>query len=131
MMLHFLCGFTGTGKTTYGRRLAEEIGGVFLSVDSWMSALFWMDAPDPMDPAGRSNGSNAVATIWRMTVDIARRGPPCLLEIGFTTQEARNRDGTGQLGFAVTRAMFDYVEAIWEPPGAAELAGYDGVRPTC
>jgi predicted kinase len=165
MMLHFLCGSTGAGKTTYGRRLAEEIGGVFLSVDSWMSSLFWMDAPDPVDPAWAIERiERCRATIWQTAVDIARQGPPCLLEIGFTTQkvrakyaalaaeaqlpvrlhfldipaeerwrrvEARNREETDQLGFAVTRAMFDYVEAIWEPPSTAEMAACDGTRLSC
>ena len=33
----------------------------------------------------------------------------------------------GQLPFALTREMFDFVESLWEPPSAAELAACDGV----
>jgi predicted kinase len=32
-----------------------------------------------------------------------------------------NRGDTCQLGFDVTREMFDFVESIWEPPSEAEL----------
>lgn len=165
MMLHFLCGSTGAGKTTYGRRLADEIGGVLFAVDAWMAGLFWMDAPDPVDPGWAVERiERCRATIWRTAAQVAGRGVPCLLEIGFTTREvraryarlaaeaglsvrfhfldvsaeerwrrveARNRMAGDQLGFAVTRAMFDFVEAMWEPPTAEEMAAYDGTHLTC
>src|SRR5689334_16988583 len=44
-LVHLICGSTGAGKTTYARRLADEIGAVVFSIDEWMAALFWMDAP--------------------------------------------------------------------------------------
>ena len=49
-LLHFLCGSTGAGKTSYALRLCDEIGAIRFSVDEWMSALFWMDSPQPIDP---------------------------------------------------------------------------------
>lgn len=44
--------------------------------------------------------------------------------------EARNRDkgDTYQLNFDVTREMFDYVESLWEPPTADEMAAQAGVH---
>lgn len=36
--------------------------------------------------------------------------------------EARNAAGTGDLNFAISRAMFDYVASMWEAPEAAEMA---------
>jgi predicted kinase len=35
---------------------------------------------------------------------------------------------TYQLGFDVTREMFNFVEKLWEPPTDAEMLAYDGVR---
>lgn len=35
--------------------------------------------------------------------------------------QSRNAAGSGQLAFAITREMFDYVESTFEPPGADEL----------
>lgn len=44
--------------------------------------------------------------------------------------EMRNaRKGeTYQLGFDVTREMFDFVEGLWESPTDEEMAAYHGVR---
>ena len=36
--------------------------------------------------------------------------------------------GAYQLGFDVTREMFDFVESLWEPPTDAEMRAYNGVR---
>ncbi len=35
---------------------------------------------------------------------------------------------TRHLAFAITREMFDFVEASWQAPGAAEMAALNGIR---
>jgi predicted kinase len=42
--------------------------------------------------------------------------------------EVRNAAASAPLDFPIDRAMFDYVEAMWEAPGAAEMAALNGVR---
>lgn len=44
--------------------------------------------------------------------------------------EQRNGEfgGTRHLAFEITRPMFDFVEAMWEPPSEAEIAATDGIR---
>jgi predicted kinase len=44
--------------------------------------------------------------------------------------EARNaqKGETYQLGFDVSREMFDFVEGLWEPPTEAEMLAYNGIR---
>lgn len=162
--VHLLCGSTGAGKTSYGRRLAGEIGGILFSIDEWMTALFWPDSPDPIDPVwAMERVARCKTLIWKTAVDLARAGTAPILEIGLTTAasrqeiagwaaeaglpvqlhfvdvpteerwrrvDARNHDGGegGQLSFAVTREMFDFVEGMWEPPGEAEMDALNGVR---
>lgn len=161
--LHLICGSTGAGKTTYAIRLADQIGAARFSVDAWMTALFWADSPQPLDPAWAiERVRRCVALIWSTAVDVARRGTPCVLEAGLTTRaerarfatmaqaddvaislhvcdvsaderwrrvQARNAAADGvQLAFAITREMFDFVEAMWEPPSLDELRALDGVR---
>jgi predicted kinase len=162
-LLHFICGSTGAGKTTYAIGLSAKIGAARFSIDEWMSALFWMDSPQPLDPAWSiERVERCAGLIWRTAVEVAQRGMPCVLELGFTSKEtrrkfaklahrsglsvklhfldvaaderwrrvaARNRrpGAEGQLGFAVSREMFDFVETIWEPPTAEEMAVYDGI----
>ena len=49
-------------------------------------------------------------------------------ELRWSRVEARNRAGGEGTGFEVTRAMFDFVEGLWEAPDAAEMAALGGVR---
>lgn len=47
--------------------------------------------------------------------------------------QVRNRQQLAperQLDFPISRAMFDYVETLWEPPSEAEMSELDGVRAT-
>ncbi|MGD0192497.1 MAG: ATP-binding protein [Rhizomicrobium sp.] len=162
--IHLVCGSTGAGKTTYAIALAERIGGVRFSIDEWMTALFWMDAPQPLDPSwSMQRVERCNAQIWATAVQVARRGVPCVLDLGLgqanvrahladlaeraglTVQlhfldvpaderrrrvQARNveKGETHQLTFAVTRQMFDFVEAMFEPPTDEEMARLNGVR---
>jgi len=159
-LIHFLCGSTGAGKTTYAASLAAQIGAASFSIDAWMARLFWPDAPQPVDPAwALERVDRCRGMIWSTAVDVAGHGMPCLLEVGLTSiavraamaakaaeaglpcrfhlldipaderwrrVEARNRSG-GQLVFPITRAMFDFVETMWEPPSADEYANHDWV----
>ena len=38
--LHLMCGLAASGKSTLAKRLASEMGGVVISEDQWLSALF-------------------------------------------------------------------------------------------
>jgi predicted kinase len=132
VLVHLICGPTGAGKTTYARQLAEADGAVRFSIDEWMSALFWMDAPDPFPPAwAMQRVERSAALIWRTVKDICGRGVPCVLEIGLTTLEARARYAglAMDAGFAVklhlvdapAQARWERVEARNHAPGADQL----------
>lgn len=162
-VLHFVCGSTGSGKTTFAQQLAQNIGGIRFSVDEWMSRLFWMDAPEPIEAEwAQQRVERCTLQIWTVATDIARAGVCCVLELGWVRAatrahylqlareaelqvavhvlqldknerwrrvEARNSSQeAAQLPFAVTRAMFDYVESLWQPPDAAEIAAASDVE---
>jgi len=162
--LHFLVGSTGAGKTTYARGFCREVGAVRFSVDEWMSSLFWMDSPQPLEPAWSMERVRRCSDqIWETAVQVARVGAPCMLELGFGSRERRETYATraseaglsvkyhlldapleerwkrvqrrneeigrdAQLSFVVTREMFDFTEAFWDPPSDEEMARYGGVR---
>lgn len=159
--VYLIAGSTGAGKTTYARTLTDEVGGVRFSIDEWMTALFWMDSPQPIDGGWTmARVERCYAQIWTVAVAITARGAPVILDLGFTTREARarfaslardagltprlhfvdvptaerwrrvearNATPNGQLDFAVTRDMFNFVESLWEAPDASEMAALDGV----
>jgi len=159
--IHLICGSTGAGKTTYARALSRRIGAVHFSIDEWMAALFWMDNPNPADPAWAiERVERCMVQIWAVVRQVATRGVPCILDFGFGTTELRarfanlareaglpvqlhvldipaeerwrrvqqrNADGSGQLAFAITREMFDFVETMWQVPSQAEMAAMNAV----
>ncbi len=163
-LVHLICGSTGAGKTTYALKLGEQLGAVRFSIDEWMSTLFWMDSPQPLDPTwSMQRIERCSAQIWATAMQVAVRGVPCILDLGFSGAaqrarhvdlareaglsvqlhfldvsaderwrrvEARNRQKgeTYQLGFDVTREMFDFVESLWQPPTDAEMAACSGIR---
>jgi predicted kinase len=163
-LIHLICDSTGAGKTTYALRLSDRVGAVRFSIDEWMATLFWMDTPQPLDPAwSMERVERCLTQIWAVVARIAARNVPCVLDIGFGQRQSRARFAelardaglsvqlhfidvpaderwrrvearnaqkgeTYQLGFDVTREMFDYVEGLWEPPTAAEMLAYNGLR---
>jgi predicted kinase len=91
-VVHLVCGPTGSGKTTYARRLAEQEGAVRFSIDEWMSALFWMDASHPFEPSwAMARVQRCAGLIWNTAREVCLRGVPCVLEIGLTSLESRTR----------------------------------------
>jgi predicted kinase len=163
-LIHLVCGSTGAGKTTYALELADRLGAVRFSIDEWMTTLFWPDSPQPIEAAWTlERVERCYERIWATARQVAARGVPCVLDLGFSQAASRTRfarlahdagltaqlhfidvpaeerwrrvqardrgDGESrQLGFEVTREMFDFVEGLWEPPTEAEMRALDGVR---
>lgn len=91
-VVHLICGPTGAGKTTYALKLAEAEGAVRFSVDEWMTALFWMDSPQPIDAAwSMERFERCAGLMWRTAMEVCRRGAPVVLEIGLVSAAARAR----------------------------------------
>ena len=91
-LVHLICGSTGAGKTTYALRLSDDMGAVRFSIDEWMAALFWMDAPQPLDPAwSMERVERCLTQTWAVVLRIAARDVPCVLDIGFGQTQSRAR----------------------------------------
>jgi len=157
-----IVGSTGAGKTTYARRLAEELGGVRFSIDEWMTTLFWADSPQPLEFAWTMERiARCEAQIFAMVRQLAAHGVPALLDLGFTTKEhrdkfralaaevglsvavhfidvpaderwqrvnRRNQERGETYAMQVDRQMFDFMDAMWEPPLEAEWLDGGGLR---
>ena len=93
-LVHLICGSTGAGKTTYALNLAERLGAVRFSIDEWMTTLFWMDSPQPIEPAwSMERVERCYRQIWAMAQQVASRGVPAILDFGFGLKSLRNRFG--------------------------------------
>ena len=116
--LHFLVGSTGAGKTTYALRFCKETGAVRFSVDEWMTVLFWMDSPQPLQPAwSLERVQRCSKQIWDTAVQVAKAGTPCMLEAGFAIRANRRRyaDLAREAGLSVQLHVLDLpTEDRWE-----------------
>jgi predicted kinase len=91
-LIHLVCGSTGAGKTTYAEVLSKRIGGVRFSIDERMTALFWMDSPQPMQAAwSMQRVERCLTLIWSTASRIAERGVPCVLDVGLSQAASRSR----------------------------------------
>jgi predicted kinase len=87
-MVFLLCGMTGSGKTTYARKLEEERGAVRLSLDEWMIRLFGHHMPrEVFDERIRS----CQAIMLDLTEQLVARGVDVVLDWGFWSREHRMR----------------------------------------
>jgi len=89
-LVYLIAGGTGAGKTTYARKLADEIGAIRFSIDDWMTTLFWMDSPDPMSFDWTMTRINRCEEqIWEAATQALDRGLPVILDLGFTKKAHR------------------------------------------
>jgi len=89
---HIVAGPTGAGKTTYAIALAERLGAMRFSIDEWMAALFWPDAPEGLDYAWAIERVNRCeAVIAATALEAAARGLSVVLDLGFSTAEHRKK----------------------------------------
>ena len=90
--LILVVGCTGAGKTTYALRLADELGGVRFSIDEWMTTLFWADSPQPLQFAWAMERVERCETqIFAVARQLAARGVPAVLDLGFTKKSHRDK----------------------------------------
>jgi predicted kinase len=92
MQRHLICGSTGAGKTTYALRLCDHLGAVRFSIDEWMAGLFWVDTPQPLDPAwSMERVERCLTQIWAVVLRAAARNVSCVLDIGVGQTQSRAR----------------------------------------
>jgi predicted kinase len=102
-----ICGSTGAGKTSFAIKLAAEEAAARYSIDEWMGALFWMDAPDPpefswaIERVARCEG-----LIWDLALRDLAMGRHVVLDLGFSTRQQRD-------GFKARAAKAGTTAVLW------------------
>jgi predicted kinase len=91
-LVNIIAGSTGAGKTTYTRGLASRIGGVRFSIDDWMTTLFWMDSPQPIQYTWAIERITRCETVIFDNVrQLAAMEIPTVLDLGFTKADHRKK----------------------------------------
>jgi predicted kinase len=85
-------GSTGAGKTSYAIELATRLRGVRFSIDDWMTTLFWMDSPQPIEfDWAMARIARCEAQILEQVAALSALGIPTILDLGFTRVDHRAR----------------------------------------
>ena len=85
-------GCTGAGKTTYARKLADDMGAIRFLIDEWMVPLFGPDQPTPIRFDWMMERVNRCeAMIFATVRQIVARGGTAVLDLGFTKNAHREK----------------------------------------
>jgi predicted kinase len=86
--LHLMHGFIGSGKTTFAKKLSQDIGAIRLNNDEWMVALYGTNPPQELFNDYYSRIENLM---YSLTAQLLRNGQDVILDIGFWTREHRDQ----------------------------------------
>jgi predicted kinase len=90
--VHFICGSTGAGKTTYAVALAQRAKAVRFTIDEWMANLFVADRPVPSTLQwALERTARCEAQMWAVADDLVARGIDVVFDIGLSRREHRDR----------------------------------------
>lgn len=91
-MIHLIVGNTGSGKTTYAKRLREETQGVIFSIDTWNNTLFMPDkTPDDGLEWFLERIERAEAVILDLVRQLEASGTDSILDLGLARFEHREK----------------------------------------
>jgi len=85
--VHLVCGFLGVGKTTFAKRLVEQVGGVRFSVDELYLQLFATGPTYELDRAALARLLTVLDQLWPQVV---AAGTDVVLDFGFWRRHLRD-----------------------------------------
>jgi predicted kinase len=85
--IFLICGYIGSGKTTYAIDLANRENALRLTLDEWVNALYGSDAHliKEFDPQRRVK-----EVMWQLAVQASKLGVNVVLDWGFWRREERD-----------------------------------------
>jgi len=89
--VHLIFGQQGAGKSTYSKKLCQEINAVHYSIDEWMWKLYGADLPQPMNIGWiMERVDRCEKHIWSMAKQVVTNGCEVVLDLGFPKSVKRN-----------------------------------------
>jgi len=84
---HLIFGFIGSGKTTFARKLEQDLPAVRFTRDEWIARLYGNNPPEALF----ENCLTLVEElIWQTAKSVLDTGSDVILDFGFWSQQSRN-----------------------------------------
>jgi predicted kinase len=80
-------GYLGAGKTTFARRLENDLPAIRFSHDEWMTRLYGNDPPVDEFPELKRRVSEQIDKIWPRCLEL---GLDVVLDLGFWSRQQRD-----------------------------------------
>jgi predicted kinase len=93
---HLIHGYLGAGKTTFARRLENDLPAIRFTHDEWMARLYGNDPPADEFPALYRRVSEQIETLWPQCLKL---GLDVVLDLNFWSR--RQRDETRATALAL------------------------------
>lgn len=107
---YLICGFIGSGKTTFARRLEEETGAVRYTKDEWMVKLF---GNNPPKDKFHEYDSRMTELATEMALKCLASGGSVIIDDGFWYRKQRDEIRQSLKNMGVT-AKFYYLDAPFD-----------------
>ena len=91
MKLILVCGPIGAGKTTYSKSLANRLGAVKFSIDTWMQSLFQKDMTSLDYDWMQERVDRCHSQIWEVSDQVLKLGGTVVLDLSFTSKIVRKK----------------------------------------
>jgi predicted kinase len=91
-MIHLICGHTGAGKSTYTRKLAEQRGAIYFSLDDWMKTLYFPDQEDEIELQWMLQRiERCEQLMWPLCQQIIQHGKEVIFDVGLSKYSHRQK----------------------------------------
>lgn len=98
----YLAGFMGSGKSTIGKALAEELGWAFLDLDEEIERTQGVEIREFFETQGEEKFREIESAALTKVVDLVSRGQPKIVALGGGTfQSEENRQLTSDHGVSI------------------------------
>lgn len=89
--IHLLLGPVGAGKSTFARKLCQQLDATSLNLDDWMATLFLQDRPSSnVMEWYKDRAARCLEQIWKTAENMLACGHEVVLEVGLIRRAQRN-----------------------------------------
>lgn len=101
--LHLICGFLGAGKSTFSKKLAQDINGVHLNPDEWCMKRH---SAEEYETDWDKCFNETIDFLWQKTHEYLASSTDVIFDMGFWSKESRDFARSKALDFGAECVLY-------------------------